>query len=186
MKKGFTLIELLVVVLIIGILAAVALPQYTKAVEKSRATEAITLLGNLATAEQIYKMGQGQFTNDLTQLDLQLPGVIFRAIHYKPFYGTGKGENLQGVQIYITDTLDANLSLLQFYAMQVLAEMYPDHKAFELEGVEKRFNMFDKVCGSDQIRLRFTKNYNVADIIDYWNKDVEAFKARSVKYYLYK
>ena len=75
MKKGFTLIVLLVVVLIIGILAAVALPQYTKAVEKSRATEAITLLGNLATAEQIYKMGQGVFTNDLTQLDLQLPGV---------------------------------------------------------------------------------------------------------------
>ena len=75
MKKGFTLIELLVVVLIIGILSAVALPQYTKAVEKSRATEAITLLGNLANAEQIYLMSMGKFTNDMTVLDLQMPGV---------------------------------------------------------------------------------------------------------------
>ena len=75
MKKGFTLIELLVVVLIIGILSSVALPQYTKAVEKSRATEALTLLGNLATAEQVYQMSTGSFTTDLSLLDLQLPGV---------------------------------------------------------------------------------------------------------------
>ena len=39
--------------------------------------------------------------------------------------------------------------------------------------------------GSDQIRLRFVKNYKVADMIDYFNKDVEAFKAVSSKYYLY-
>jgi uncharacterized protein YbbC (DUF1343 family) len=46
--------------------------------------------------------------------------------------------------------------------------------------------MFDKVCGTDQIRIKFSKNYKVADIIDYWNKDAEAFKAKSAKYYLYK
>lgn len=123
--------------------------------------------------------------------DLNLPGLRFRPIHIKPFYSPNKeakmdvGTNIQGVQIYIVDALDANLSLVQFYAMQVLAEMYPDHKAFEL-GVNNRFGMFDKVCGSDQIRIRFTKNYKVADIIDYWNKDVDAFKTKSAKYYLYK
>ena len=125
-----------------------------------------------------------KFTQKMNEL--QLPGVAFRPIHYKPFYSTGKGENLQGVHIYITDALDAPLSLIQFYAMQVLAEMYLEKKAFELEGAEKRFNMFDKVCGSDQIRLRFTKNYKVDDILDYWNKDIDAFKVKSAKYYLYK
>ncbi|MDO5765277.1 MAG: prepilin-type N-terminal cleavage/methylation domain-containing protein [Elusimicrobiales bacterium] len=71
--KGFTLIELLVVVLIIGILSAVALPQYTKAVEKSRAVEAQVLLGNLVTAETVYEMSQGSYTTDLSELDLTLP-----------------------------------------------------------------------------------------------------------------
>ena len=52
-----------------------------------------------------------------------------------------------------------------------------------LEGLPQRTK---RVCGSDQIRLRFTKNYKVADIIDYWNKDVDTFKAKSAKYYLYK
>ena len=50
MKKGFTLIELLVVVLIIGILSSVAMPQYTKAVERSRCAEAESVLGSLRVA----------------------------------------------------------------------------------------------------------------------------------------
>lgn len=117
--------------------------------------------------------------------DLNLPGMRFRPVHIKPFYSTGKGENLQGVQPYVTDPDAANLCLVQFYVMQELADMYPDHKTFD-HADKKRFNMFDKVCGSDQIRIRFSKNHKVADIADYWNKDADAFKAKSTKYYLYK
>jgi len=116
---------------------------------------------------------------------LQLPGMMFRPIHIKPFYGFGKGENLQGVEVYVTDRDAAPLSLTQFYVMQELADMYPDHKAFETAD-KARFNMFDKVTGSKEIRRRFARNHRVADIIDYWNKDVEPFRAASSKYYLYK
>ena len=72
MKKGFTLIELLVVVLIIGILSAVALPQYTKAVAKARSTEALTNTRSLAKAEQIYYMANGEYSSDLSVLDIEV------------------------------------------------------------------------------------------------------------------
>lgn len=70
---GFTLIELLVVVLIIGILAAIALPQYNKVVEKSRVAEAKIALRALANAEDIYFLTHGQYTNNLDDLELSIP-----------------------------------------------------------------------------------------------------------------
>lgn len=116
---------------------------------------------------------------------LEIPGVAFRPIHIKPFYGFAKGEDIQGVEYYITDPQIAPLTLIQFYVMQELADLHPDHKAMET-GNPKRFNMFDKVVGSKNLRPAFAKNHKVADIIDYWNKDVESFKEAKAKYHLYK
>ena len=117
---------------------------------------------------------------------LDIPGVMFRPIHIKPFYGTGKDQNLQGVEIYVTDAQAAPLTLIQFYVLQELADMYPDRRVMDAEDAAKRFGMFDKVVGSKNIRSLFTPRHRVEDMIDYWNKDVEPFRAASSKYYLYK
>ena len=90
MKKAFTLIELLVVVLIIGILAAIALPQYTKAVKRSRGTQIVTLGRSLADAANRYYLEHGSYTglsgllentlNDV--LDIDIPTVSMGGTRY--------------------------------------------------------------------------------------------------------
>ena len=70
---GFTLIELLVVVLIIGILASVAMPQYDKAVKKARLTKVIPLVKTLANAEEVFYMSNGHYTNNVSELDVDMP-----------------------------------------------------------------------------------------------------------------
>ncbi len=113
---------------------------------------------------------------------LDLPGIAFRTIYYKPTSGSLNGKLIQGVQYFFTNYEAANVTLTQFYVMQAIATLYPSKKAFE---VATGVGLFDKVCGTSYIRTVFSKSYRVDDIKAYWNKDVDAFRELSSRYYLY-
>ena len=96
---GFTLIELLVVVLIIGILAAMAMPQYFKAVERSRMAEAVTLIDSIVKAQHRKYMQTNRYAWTFEGLDVSPKGATGDTYHTKGDPVTGAGGN--GFSIYL-------------------------------------------------------------------------------------
>ena len=74
-QRGFTLMELLVVVLVIGILTSVAVPQYRRAVLKSRFSTLMPLAKSVAQGNEVFYQGRGYYANDVDELDIQAPSV---------------------------------------------------------------------------------------------------------------
>ncbi len=115
---------------------------------------------------------------------LKLPGFLFRPIHFTPYYSVSKDSVVHGIQVYITDYRKAELSMVQFYVLQECHKLWPAKNVFEL-CAKSRLNMFDKVCGTDKIRIEFTKTFEVESIRQIWDKDIAAFRSKAKRYYLY-
>jgi len=115
--------------------------------------------------------------------DLDLPGVIFRPVHYKPYYSVSQGKMVHGVQIHITGP-DVPLSLLQFYILQESHRLWPSKDVFAM-CEPARLDMFDKVCGTDKIRREFTRTWSVSSIKSLWMDQIPAFRKKAERYFLY-
>lgn len=99
MKNGFTLIELLVVVLVIGILSAVALPQYRVAVARARYVQLITLVESIQNAQEIYYMSNGHYSEDFAELDISMPAGATSIQPGRILYPGGNSFYFQGSRI---------------------------------------------------------------------------------------
>lgn len=109
--KGFTLVELLVVVLIIGVLVALAVPEYMKAVERSRLLETVTLLDSIAKAQRRKYMQINRFADDFTGLDVLPNGATGSSFYTKGDSTTG--ENGNGFKIELNKGTSYNTGYAQ-------------------------------------------------------------------------
>lgn len=115
-----------------------------------------------------------------------IPGIQFRPVSWRPYYGRHYGKRLQGVQLHITDYHQVNLTALNFQLMEAHHELYPDRNPFEI-APERRINRFDhRIICSPEVRKAFETRMRYEDVKGFLDKDVASFRKLSRNYWLYK
>lgn len=117
--------------------------------------------------------------------DYQLPGVRFQPVTFQPFYGNFKGQLVGGVQLYFTDPANAPLTAINYYAMEALKQVAGRDLFAEAVKAKKKFDMFDKVNGTDAMRLALQNGQSAAAIVATWKAGEEQFRAARKQFLLY-
>ncbi len=114
-----------------------------------------------------------------------LPGIVFRPLTYKPYYAAYKDEVIGGVQLHFTDPARAPLTAVNFYALEALKAVTGHDVFAEAVKAGKKFDMFDKVNGTDSTRLALQAGKSAAEIVAGWKAGEDKFRADRAKYLLY-
>jgi uncharacterized protein YbbC (DUF1343 family) len=115
----------------------------------------------------------------------KLPGVRFVPVTYKPYYFTFKDQIISGVQIYFTDPAHAPLTAINYYAMEALKKVAGRDLFDEAVKANKKFDMFDKVNGTEAMRQALQAGKSAAEIVASWKSVEEKFRQDRQKYLLY-
>jgi len=107
-RKGFTLLEVLIVVIIIGILAAIALPQYSATIEKSKSAEAVTNVGSIRAALDRYWYQNGSITTSLDGLDIDNPNNVTNKLYTYSITDDGTSATTRVYTVTATRTSGTN------------------------------------------------------------------------------
>ncbi len=107
LKRGFTLLELLIVVIILGILAAIAMPQYITTLEKSRSAEAVTNVGSIRMSLDRYWYQESAVTTDLDLLDIDNPNDVTNKLYTYAITDDGTDATTRKYTVEATRTVGA-------------------------------------------------------------------------------
>lgn len=114
---------------------------------------------------------------------LDVPGIYFRPTRYQPFYAMSSGKMCGGVQVLRVAErcapFTATIALLT-----TLRDAYPEQSLLD-KVTDDRWAMFDKICGTDQIRTKLLAGESLQSILDWWEKDLKEYIAMREEYLLY-